>query len=130
MDAKAVAERFRTAVEAGHLEGMLELLAPTVVFNSPIAHKPFRGAETVGAVLSAVFEVFEEFRYLDAMEGEELFGLVFQAKVGDRDVQGIDLIRATGDGRIAELTVMVRPASALMALGEAMAPKVQALAKG
>jgi hypothetical protein len=130
MDAKAVAERFRTAVEAGHLEGMLELLAPTVVFNSPVAYKPFRGAETVGAVLSAVFEVFEEFRYIDAMDGEELYGLVFEAKVGDRDVQGIDLIRATGDGRIAELTVMLRPASALMAMGEAMAPRVEALTKG
>jgi hypothetical protein len=130
MDAKAVAERFRTAVEAGHLEGMLELLAPTVVFNSPVAYKPFRGAETVGAVLSAVFEVFKEFRYVDAMDGEELYGLVFEAKVGDRDVQGIDLIRATGDGRIAELTVMLRPASALMAMGEAMGPKVESLAKG
>src|SRR5688500_17879591 len=108
MDAKAVAERFRTAVEAGRLEGMIELLAPTVVFNSPVAYRPFRGDETVGAVLTAVFEVFEEFRYVDAMEGEELYGLVFEAKVGDRDVQGIDLIRATADGRIAELTVMLR----------------------
>ena len=35
MDAKSVAERFRTAVEAGHIDGMVELLAPTVVFNSP-----------------------------------------------------------------------------------------------
>ena len=130
MDAKAVAERFRTAVEAGHLEGMLELLAPTVVFNSPVAYKPFRGSESVGAVLSAVFEVFEEFRYVDAMEGEELFGLVFQAKVSGRDVEGVDLIRATSDGRIAELTVMLRPASALMAMGEAMAPKVESLQKG
>lgn len=130
MDAKAVAERFRTAVEAGHLEGMLELLAPTVVFNSPVAYKPFRGSETVGAVLSAVFEIFEEFRYVDAMEGDELFGLVFEARVGDREVNGIDLIRATTDGRIAELTVMLRPASALMAMGEAMAPKVAALPKG
>lgn len=130
MDAKAVAERFRTAVEAGHVDGMVELLAPTVVFNSPVAFKPFRGAETVAQVLRAVFEVFEEFRYVDALEGEELHGLVFEAKIGERTVNGIDLIRATNDGRIAELTVMVRPASALMALGEAMGPKVEALAKG
>jgi len=130
MDAKAVAERFRTAVEAGHVDGMVELLAPTVVFNSPVAFKPFRGAETVAVVLRAVFEVFEEFRYVDALEGEELHGLVFEAKVGERTAHGIDLIRATKDGRIAELTVMVRPASALMALGEAMGPRVEALAKG
>ncbi|HEX8744181.1 MAG TPA: nuclear transport factor 2 family protein [Thermoleophilaceae bacterium] len=130
MDAKAVAERFRTAVEAGHVEGMVELLAPTVVFNSPVAFKPFRGAETVAVVLRAVFEVFEEFRYLDALAGEELHGLVFEARIGETKVNGIDLFRATGDGRIAELTVMVRPASALMALGEAMRPRVESLTKG
>ena len=129
VDAAHVAERFRTAVEAGRLEGMIELLAPTVVFNSPVSFKPFRGAETVAVVLRGVSEVFEDFRYVDEVAGEELHGLVFQARVGDREVQGIDLIRATSDGRIAELTVMVRPMSAVVALAEAMGPKVAALAK-
>ncbi len=130
MDATHVAERFRTAVEAGRIEGMIELLAPTVVFNSPITFKPFRGAETVAVVLRGVTEVFEDFRYVDEMAGEELHGLVFETRIGDREVQGIDLFRATGDGRIAELTVMVRPLSAVAALAEAMAPKVAELVKG
>jgi hypothetical protein len=130
MDASSVAERFRTAVEAGHVDGMVELLAPTVVFNSPVTFHPFRGSETVAVVLRAVFEVFKEFRYIDSMAGEEMHGLVFEARVGDRDVTGIDLFRATSDGRIAELTVMVRPMSGLIALAEAMGPKVEALAKG
>jgi SnoaL-like domain len=130
MDARAVAERFRTAVEGGHVDGMVELLAPTVVFNSPVTFQPFRGSETVAHVLRAVSEVFEDFRYVDAMEGEEMFGLVFEARVGDRDVTGIDLFKATNDGRIAELTVMVRPLSGVIALAEAMGPKVEALAKG
>ncbi|MDQ3934337.1 MAG: nuclear transport factor 2 family protein [Actinomycetota bacterium] len=109
---------------------MIELLAPTVVFNSPVTFKPFRGAETVAVVLRGVFEVFEGFHYVDELAGEELHGLVFEARVGERDVSGIDLFRATTDGRIAELTVMVRPLSAVAALAEAMAPKVAALAKG
>ena len=129
MDARAVAERFRTAVEGGHLEGVLELLAPTAILNSPVSHKPFRGAETVALVLRAVSEVFEEFRYVDALEGEETFALFFQAKVGDKEVTGVDLFRATGDGRIAELTVLIRPLSGLIALAEAMGPKVEELAK-
>jgi hypothetical protein len=130
MDATDVAGRFRTAVEAGHLDGMIELLAPTVVFNSPVTFKPFRGSETVAVVLRGVFEVFEEFRYVDELAGEELHGLVFEARVGEREVTGIDLFRATKDGRIAELTVMVRPLSGVIALAEAMGPKVEALAKG
>jgi SnoaL-like domain len=130
MDAKSVAERFRTAVEAGHVDGMVELLAPTVVFNSPVVFKAYRGAENVAVILRAVFEVFEEFRYVDELEGEELHGLVFQANVGDREVTGIDLFRATSDGRIAELTVMVRPLSGVIALAEAMGPKVASLSAG
>jgi SnoaL-like domain len=130
MDAQAVAERFRTAVEAGHVDGMVELLAPTVVFNSPVSFKPFRGDETVAVVLRGVFEVFEEFRYLDSLAGEEFHGLVFEANVGERKVTGIDLFRATKDGRIAELTVMVRPLSGVVALAEAMGPKVAGLTAG
>ena len=130
MDAKSVAERFRTAVEAGHVDGMVELLAPTVIFNSPVVFKPYRGSENVAVILRAVFEVFEEFRYVDALEGEELHGLVFQARVGEREVTGIDLIRPTADGRIAELTVMVRPMSGVVALAEAMGPRVAGLTAG
>jgi hypothetical protein len=36
--------------------------------------------------------------------------------VGDREVEGLDLIRLGESGRIRELTVMVRPRSALEAL--------------
>jgi hypothetical protein len=130
MDAKLVAERLRTAVEGGHIDGVAELLAPTILFNSPITFKPFRGAETVEAVLRAVAQTFEDFRYVDELAGDGLYGLVFEARVGDRELTGIDLIRPTSDGRIAELTVMVRPLSAAIALAEAMAPKVEALPKG
>ena len=44
-------------------------------------------------------------------------------------MQGIDFLRLDGDGRIKEFTVMLRPLSAIMAVGERMAPKVEGLAK-
>jgi hypothetical protein len=47
--------------------------------------------------------------------------------VGDKQLQGLDLMRLNDDGLIHEFTVMVRPASGLMALGAAMAPKVEGL---
>jgi SnoaL-like protein len=122
---------FREAVEAQDLQGMVDALAPDVVFNSPVAFRPFVGREAVAGVLGAVFETFEDFEYTDELESPDgTLALVFQARVGDKTVQGVDLLRLDGDGRIEDFTVMVRPASALMALGEAMAPKVQGLAKG
>jgi hypothetical protein len=120
---------FRAAVEAADREAMVATLAPSVLFHSPVAFKPFAGRDAVGKVLEAVFGVFENFRYTDELESDGLHALIFRARVGDKDIQGIDLLRLDDDGLIAEFTVMVRPASALMALGEAMAPKVEGLPK-
>ena len=118
---------FRSAVEAGDLDAMIANLAPDVVFNSPVAFKPFEGRETVGKVLEAVLDTFEDFHYTDELGDGDVHALVFRARVGDRQVEGIDLLRLDADGLIADFTVFIRPASGLMALGEAMAPKVATL---
>jgi SnoaL-like protein len=118
---------FRTAVEGRDLVAMIDSLAADVVFNSPVAFKPFEGRETVGKVLEAVFNTFEDFRYTDELDGDDVHALVFRARVGDKQVEGIDLLRLNDDGQIADFTVLVRPASGLMALAEAMGPKVAGL---
>jgi ketosteroid isomerase-like protein len=121
---------FRAAVEAQDLGAMSELMADDIVFHSPFAFRPFVGRESVTGVLTGVMSTFEEFSYSDELEDGDTATLIFNAKVGDKKVQGLDLVRTNADGKIKELTVMLRPASALMAMGEAMAPKVDGLAKG
>jgi hypothetical protein len=122
-----VSHPFRTAVEARDIDAMIDTLAEDVTFNSPVAFKPFEGRETVGKVLAAVSATFEDFRYTDELENGDVHALVFRARVGDKDVEGLDLMRMNADGKIADFTVMVRPASALMALGQQMGPKVAEL---
>jgi hypothetical protein len=117
---------FRAAVERGDFDAAVELLADDVLFRSPVVFKAYEGRETVGTILRTVSGVFEDFRYTDELAGDGVHALIFEARVGDREVQGLDLIRAGGDGRIAEFTVMVRPASGLMALAERMGPALQA----
>ena len=111
---------FRAAVESRDLPAMIDLLAPDVTFHSPVTFKPFEGRDAVGHVLAAVLEVFEEFRYTDELAGDGVAALVFEARVGDRELQGLDLIRSSADGLIGDLTVMVRPLSAALALRDAM----------
>ncbi|HYH58073.1 MAG TPA: nuclear transport factor 2 family protein [Thermoleophilaceae bacterium] len=124
---------FRAAVEARDLDAAIALFADDATLDSPVAFKPFAGIDQVRVVLGAVievFEVFEDFEYTDELGGEGgVHALVFSARVGDKAVQGLDLIRADADGRITNLTVMIRPLSGLIALAEAMAPKVSHLAK-
>jgi ketosteroid isomerase-like protein len=120
------AAAFRAAVERGDFDAAVELLADDVVFRSPAVFKPYEGRETVATILRTVGQVFEDLHYTDELAGDGVHVLVFEARVGDRQLQGIDMIRPDGDGRIGEFTVMVRPASGLMALAERMGPALAA----
>ena len=121
---------FRTAVEAKDFDAALALFADDATLDSPVAFKPFVGIDQVSVVLRAVSETFEDFRYTDEFENAEgSHVLIFEARVGDKSVQGLDLIRTGDDGQITNLTVMVRPMSGLQALAEGMAAKVGHLAK-
>jgi hypothetical protein len=122
-------QRFRAGVEAGDVEAALAALSPDVVFHSPAVFQEYRGIEVVSGLLRLVFETFEDFRYTDALSGDgdaPVHALIFRARVGDRELEGLDLMRVGPDGLIADFTVMVRPASGLMALAQALGPKVEA----
>jgi hypothetical protein len=67
-------------------------------------------------------EVFQDFRYVREIgaAGASDHALVFEARVGDKQLEGCDFIQLDEDGAISELMVMVRPLSAAVALAEAM----------
>ncbi len=103
-----------------------ELFADDVVFRSPVVFKPYEGRDAIEVLLGAVVQVFEDFRYIDQVETGDTAVLMFEARVGDRELQGVDILRFDDDGRIAELTVMVRPMSGVHALAEAMQRALEA----
>jgi hypothetical protein len=119
-----MAHPFRAAVEARDLDALVATLAEDVVFNSPVVHRPYAGRDVTGVILRAVFEIFEDFRYTGELEGGGWHALRFAARVGDREVEGIDLLREGDDGLVAELTVLVRPLSAALALRDAMGARL------
>lgn len=122
----SAADRFRQAVEARDADAAVALLAPDVLFRSPAVHRPYHGAEAVSRLLRAVMEVLEDFRYTTQLGADEVHALIFTARVGDRELQGLDLIVEDAEGRIAELTVMVRPLSGLGALAQEMGARLAA----
>jgi hypothetical protein len=121
---------FRDAVEAGDLAAMAGALDPDVTFRSPVVFKPYEGREAVMELLALVAQVFEDFRYVDELHGDGSECLVFKARVGEREVDGIDYLRLGPDGLATELMVMVRPYSAATALRDAVGARLEALAAG
>jgi hypothetical protein len=117
---------FRAAIEARDHAAMVAAFAPDAVLRSPVSFKPFEGREAISQLLAILLETFEDFHYMDEFEAEGKAALVFRARVGDRELEGLDLFRFDAEGSIAELTVMVRPLSAVIALAEAVGPKLAA----
>jgi hypothetical protein len=115
-----VAAAFRAGIESGDMDSAVALLADDVVFHSPIVFADYHGRDAVAPILHGVAVVFEDFRYVAQYSAPDGHVLAFAARVGDRALEGVDILRIVDD-RIAELTVMVRPYSAATALRERMA---------
>jgi hypothetical protein len=121
-----LSDRFRAAVEAGDVAGSSELFAEDAVFRSPVVYRPYAGRDTVLKVLGAAERVLGlggVFRYVHQLEDSEarVAILEFATEVDAREVEGIDKLTFDEDGRITELKVMLRPVSALQAVGARMA---------
>jgi hypothetical protein len=122
----SVQHPFGAAIEAGDDDAALATLAPNVVFRSPAVYKPYEGRDTVAALLKVVARTFENFRYTTEWRDGSTTILCFEANVGDRELQGIDILEGRDDGLVERLTVMVRPLSGLQALAEAVAARLAA----
>src|SRR5947209_11978125 len=121
-----LSDRFRAAVEHGDIDGAAALFHEGAVFRSPVLFRPYEGREQVIKVLRAAERVLglgNEFRYVHQLEdaGDHIAILEFQAVVEGKHVEGIDKLTFDDEGKIIELKVMIRPASALQLVGAKMA---------
>jgi ketosteroid isomerase-like protein len=120
---------FRAAVESGDLAAVDALLAEDVVFVSPVAFKPYPGKAITSAILHAVAEVFQDFRYVREISepGGRDHAYVFEATVDGLAITGCDFVRLNDEGKIIELMVMVRPLRAAEALAREMGARFEAI---
>jgi hypothetical protein len=119
---------FRRAIEAHDLDRLLAVFREDAVLHSPITFQPFEGKAAIRRLLGIIFEVFQDFRYTDELDDADgrTKILVFRARVRNRDAEGIDLVRFDDEGRVRDLTVMVRPRSAMEALLGEVQPRLMA----
>jgi hypothetical protein len=116
----SVTHPFGAAIEAGDDDAALATIAENVVFRSPAVYKAYEGRAVVALILKAVATVFENFRYTNEWRDGPTTILFFEASVGDRDLQGIDILEENEAGQIEKFTVMIRPLSGLQAVSQAM----------
>ncbi len=117
---------------AGGLPGGLdELLADDVVFYSPVVFTPQRGKAVTMLYLNAAGSAFgasaanagapaSTFRYTKEVLSERHAVLEFEAEVGGKYINGVDIITCDAEGRIIEFRVMIRPLQAVNMMHEQM----------
>jgi hypothetical protein len=118
-------DAFRAAAESKDFSAIDDLFTEDVTFRSPVVFKQYEGRDAVAMLLGAVSQVFEDFRYTDHLETGDSAALCFSARIGERELEGIDLLHFDGEGRINDMAVYVRPMSGVHALAEAMQKKLE-----
>ncbi len=119
-------ERWQAMVAQRSLDALESLLADDVVFRSPVSFRPTTGRGPTTLLLAAVLDVFGELVYTHAyLDEPHGVTLQFETSVAGDDgrrlaVEGVDVFRLDAGGRIVSLTVMLRPLSAVQAVGARM----------
>ncbi len=107
---------WHSAVRENDVARLAPWIADDVRFSSPAVFRPMMGKAAVVALLSDVLASIRNYCVTRTwIDGNEIL-LEFEASAGKLSVQGIDRVTLDAAGRMAQLTVFVRPFSGLRAL--------------
>jgi hypothetical protein len=131
-----VIERWHRHLRGDLPGGLDELLHEEVVFYSPIVYTPQEGREITKLYLAAAGQTLPgdgagpreggggaspgAFRYTKQVLAGDTAVLEFETTVGDKYVNGVDIIRCDEYGKIVEFRVMIRPLQAVNRVHEQM----------
>jgi hypothetical protein len=113
-DGRRIAEAFLDDPRAA-----VALLAPDATFHSPVAD--YEGRERLVPLFEAISHVVGEARATHVLSDDEQTAAFFTATAQDRSIDGV--LRVIGD---RDVTLMVRPLSALLPAVEEMGRRLAA----
>lgn len=102
-----------------------KILADEVEFHSPFVWKPKVGRGITAFILQNVTDIFEHFTYHREWSQDGEMALEFSAEINGLQIKGIDLIKFNSQNQIEKFEVMLRPANALMIVGQEMSSRIK-----
>ena len=117
--------RYRSASEAGDIEGIMGTLAPDVEVVSPISGRMvFRGHEDVRVLFSAVYGILKGLRWTQTIGADDRRVVVGEARIGPVRMTDAMVFELAPDGRIRRVSPHLRPWLALTLFALVLGPKV------
>ncbi len=96
-----------------------EIIGDPITFYTPRFLKPHTDRNIIKRILQGIPVVIENFHYERTWATGQEAIMEFKGNVCEIQVHGLDIFTVGDDGRASELTVFIRPAKGLQALGEA-----------
>ncbi len=116
-------EQWMDAASAGDAGRALRSLTVDAELVSPITDRfTFRGNAEIGPLLTSVFDVFTGIRFTAQLRSGDRAALFGEGMVGTRRLQEAQHLELDADGRIARLTLMMRPLPAVTAFIRRLGP--------
>ena len=113
---------FLAAVQARDTTRAAAQLAEYVILESPLVVEPYVGREQVANVVSEFVDAFDEFTVTEIISGDGHFAVMTNIKIGTTEIDGVDLIGINAEGKVASLSIHLRPLRAIVALQNRLAP--------
>ena len=126
VDAEAFRVQWHRIVARRDVVALGDVLADDVSLGAPPYWQKLRGRDLVQHLLGLIIDTIEEFTYQREWSAGGELALEFTGRVGELELQGIDLISLDRDGKIQNLDVLMRPVSAVVSLREIIAPQMAA----
>ncbi len=125
-DAQAFLKQWHRIAEERDIAAIEDLLAEGVSLGAPPYWTKLQGRRMVNHLLGLILQTIEGFTYhREWLDGAEL-ALELTGRVGELDVQGIDLISLDDENKVRNIDVMIRPVNAVIALQKIISPKMEA----
>ena len=118
-------DKWHQVIENKDMKLLREILDENVEFHSPTLWEPKRGRDITQYILKMVIDIFQDFEYQRQWVDGNNLALEFSARVDDKNIKGIDLIRWNVEGKIVHFEVMMRPINGLQLMFQKMTEHLQ-----
>jgi len=120
-------DKLHTFLDAMHrkdIQALAPYMTDDVLIRSPIVPEPFRGKTQVQAVLGHLLAVVDTFEVRELLRGDENVAVFLRMRMGDVEIDGVDVTHLDDNGLIDSMTVMWRPLPAVVAVQARIAPRL------
>ncbi|MDQ4143147.1 MAG: hypothetical protein M3198_05255 [Actinomycetota bacterium] len=93
-----------------------------MILGSPILRKPFKGIEAATELFEILFDIVGEMEITHEFHSEGTSAFFWRGDLNGRVIQGTDLITTQADGKISEITVLIRPLVDIAIFAAAIGP--------